>query len=204
MKKQWLTPVNIVFGVILAAGAAGCGRGPDADQIVFDEHDSHAEERIVHIPPGSVDDFGIRVATARSGSISVTTELPGEVRVNGDRMAHVAPRVGGVVLEVHASLGDSVRAGQLLAVLESRELADAKALFLASVERLKLADAVFEREERLRNERISSEQDFLDARRALAEARIERRTAEQKLHALGFSNGDLEGLSNLHDATFTL
>ena len=97
-----------------------------------------------------------------------------------------------------------MRAGQLLAVLESRELADAKALFLASVERLKLANAVFEREERLRDERISSEQDFLDARRALAEARIERRTAEQKLHALGFSNGDLEGLSNQHDATFTI
>jgi cobalt-zinc-cadmium efflux system membrane fusion protein len=119
-------------------------------------------------------------------------------------MAHVAPRVSGVVKEVFASLGDPVREGQVLAVLESRELADFKADFLASVERLKLADAIFRREERLWNEKISSEQDYLDARRGLAEARIARRAAEQKLHALGFSSSDLEGLSDQHDAAFTV
>ena len=142
---------------------------------------------------GDLSELGIRVEVAGPGLVENSTELPGEVQVNGDRMAHVAPRVSGVVKEVFASLGDSVRGGQVLAVLESRELADSKADFLASSERLKLADATFRREERLWDEKISSEQDYLDARRGLAEARIARRAAEQKLHALGFSSSDLEG-----------
>ncbi len=196
---------DLIFWVAILAflPVLGCGQAPGADDHAGEESEAHIEERVVHIGANAASDFGIRVETARSGQIAVSTDLPGEVQVNGDRMAHVAPRVGGVVNRVLVSLGDNVRKGQLLAVLESRELADAKADFLASTERLKLADATFNREERLRNERISSEQDFLDARRGLAEARIERRAAEQKLHALGFSQEDLEGLSDQHDATFT-
>jgi len=133
----------------------------------------------------------------------VTTELPGEVQVNGDRMAHVAPRVGGVVREVKVSLGDTVRKGQLLAVLSSRELADTKAAYLAATERLRMADATFAREERLWKGKISSEQDYLDARQKRAEGRIELRTAEQKLLVLGVTAGEIQRLPDSHDVALT-
>ena len=119
--------------LIVGCGMAGlmtmsaCGRASLTDEHSGEDAEAHAEERFVHVEPDVLDELGIRIETAGSGSIGLTVELPGEVQVNGDRMAHVAPRVGGVVDEVFASLGDSVRRGQLLAVLESRELADAKA-----------------------------------------------------------------------------
>ena len=195
--------LNLVSGVIWIIALSACGNAPVAVDH-GDDAEEHAEERSVHIEEAMRNELGIRVDTAESGSVELITELPGEVQVNGDRMAHVSPRVGGVVESVFVSLGDKVRRGQILAVLESRELADAKAVFLATAERLKLADATFRREERLWKERISSEQDYLDARRGQAEARIERRAAEQKLHALGFSQDDLDALINQHDAEFTV
>jgi len=115
----------------------------------------------------------------------------------------VGPRVGGVAREVLVSLGDTVRAGQLLAVLESRDLADAKTAFLAANVRLGLADATFKREERLWREKISSEQDYLDALNMRAEARIAYRSSEQKLHALGFSKLEVEQLPDQHDVVLT-
>ena len=200
---ETMGPVKVGIFAMALFGVWACG-GP-AEQHVTEpgETDRHTEG-VVTLEAGDLSELGIRVEVAGPGSVEMTTELPGEVQVNGDRMAHVAPRVSGVVKEVFASLGDPVREGQVLAVLESRELADSKADFLASSERLKLADSTFRREERLWNEKISSEQDYLDARRGLAEARIARRAAEQKLHALGFSKADLEGLSDQHDATFTV
>ena len=39
------------------------------------------------------------------------------MRINGDRLAHVTPKVGGSVREVHKSLGDSVRRGEVRSVL---------------------------------------------------------------------------------------
>ncbi len=201
-RSDWRPCIGL--SVLLVFAVSGCGGAPSVDELVHERVETHTDSRVVHLDPRAVDGLGIRIETAQAGEVAVTVNLPGEVRVNGDRMAHVAPRVGGVVNEVLVSLGDTVRAGQLLAVLESRELADAKASFLASAERLKLADATFRREERLWNERISSEQDYLDARRGLAEARIARRAAEQKLHALGFSQQNLDGLSEQHDADFTV
>jgi len=133
----------------------------------------------------------------------VTAELPGEVQVDGDRMAHVAPRVGGVVREVRASLGDTVRRGQLLAVLSSRELADAKATYLAGAERLRMANATFAREERLFEGKVSSEQDYLDAKQNRAEGRIESRASEQKLLALGVTAEEIRQLPDSHDVALT-
>ena len=200
-----MTRIQLTIALVLPLlGLTGCGGDSAPPALSVNEHDEHGEERTIQLGGSALENLGIELAVAGPGEIEFSTELPGEVQVNGDRMAHVAPRVGGVVKEVFASLGDSVREGQLLAVLESRELADAKAAYLASAERLKLADATFRREQRLWEEKISSEQDYLDARRGQAEARIERRAGEQKLHALGFSNTDLDGLSNQHDQDFTV
>jgi membrane fusion protein, heavy metal efflux system len=81
-----------------------------------------------------------------------------------------------------------------MAVLESRELVTVKAAFLASRERLSLAQATFERERSLWADQISAERDYLEAKNALAESQIALRTAKQELEALGFSRDFIENL----------
>jgi len=199
------------FGVFLAAVVGlslllvtGCGGSPRPNAPVIEAaHDDHGDKQVVHLEDVDLEQLGIEIAVAGPGRLSVTAELPGEVQVNGDRMAHVAPRVGGVVREVRASLGDTVRKGQLLAVLDSRELADAKASFLASAERLRMADSTFSREERLWKGKVSSEQDYLDAKQNRAEARIELRTAQQKLLVLGVTENEIKNLPDSHEIALT-
>ncbi len=97
------------------------------------------------------------------------------------------PRLGGVVREVTKSLGDTVTAGEVMVVLDSPELADAKAAYLAARERLSLFLSLFDREKMLYEKQISPEQDFLRAKQELAEARIAEQKAVQTLLALGLS-----------------
>ena len=117
-------------------------------------------------------------------------ELPAEVRLNEDHVAHIVPRVAGIVREVHKSIGDTVLEGELMAVLDSRELADAQAEYLAANSRLELARKEFAREKALWEEQISAEKDYLAASRELQEAQIAAR-AVQKLQALGLSEAQL-------------
>jgi len=194
---------RLLFASVLIVGGCGGGAADEQDVSARDTAEDHADDRLIRLDTDDLGALGIELETAGPGLIGVTIELPGEVQVNGDTTAHVAPRVGGLVREVFKSLGDRVRTGELMAVFESRELADVKATFLAAYERLGLAQALFEREERLWKQKISSEQDYLDARNTLAEARIELRAAEQKLHALGFFQEELDDLPTRHDATFT-
>jgi cobalt-zinc-cadmium efflux system membrane fusion protein len=86
-----------------------------------DDHDEHHEEpRVFKV--AQFENFGVRLATAGPGVVDAGIELPAEVRPNADRLAHIAPRFPGIVREVRRSIGDVVRAGDVLALIESENL----------------------------------------------------------------------------------
>ncbi|MFZ2447453.1 MAG: efflux RND transporter periplasmic adaptor subunit [Syntrophobacteraceae bacterium] len=146
---------------------------------------------------------GIEVGLAESGQIQNELSLPGVVALNEDRKAHILPRVPGVVREVRKGLGDTVRQGEVMAVIESGELAEVKAEYLAAREKTALAHAKFVREERLWKKKISAEQEYLEARQELAESKIALRSAEQKLHVIGLTHEQLDQLPRASDLYFT-
>lgn len=131
---------------------------------------------------------GIELGAAGPARIRSSLQLQGEIQFNQDRIAHVVPRLAGVVLRSGKNLGDAVKKGDLLAVLESKTLADLKSEYFAAQSRLELARVTHEREKRLWEEKISAEQDYLISRQALAEAEIVHRNVAQKLHAFGIVN----------------
>lgn len=64
--------------------------------------------------------------------IAEEIELPGKIAVDQDRLVHVSPRVTGIVQGVYKHLGEAVSKGELLAVLDSRELGDLKLEYLST------------------------------------------------------------------------
>ena len=174
------------------------GHGDPHDQAAEGGHghekEGHKDEKIVRLTKQELAEFGLEVATARAGKLALKITLPGEVVVNADRIAHIVPRVPGIVSKVAKSLGDRVRAGEVLAVLESRELADAKSGYLAAVEKGSLAKTSLIREKKLFGQKISSEQEYLNAKQSSAEAQIVLRSAAQKLRSFGFRDGYLKSL----------
>ncbi|MBW2043155.1 MAG: efflux RND transporter periplasmic adaptor subunit [Deltaproteobacteria bacterium] len=205
--------IFLVFGIVVGRKLNSRGRFQDIHpsghetQKAAGQHDEHegegVHEDIVRLSPQEMKEFGIEVGTAGPGKLQIYTSLPGEIRVNKDKSAHIVPRVPGIVKEVKKKLGDSVSKGELLAIIESRDLADAKAAYLAGLERLVSAKAAFAREEKLWEKKISSEQEYISAKQAYAEAQIELRSAEQKLHAIGFTEEYLKKLPELPDDSFT-
>ncbi|MGK7346436.1 MAG: efflux RND transporter periplasmic adaptor subunit [Candidatus Nitrospinota bacterium M3_3B_026] len=176
--------------------------GHDEGKAARVEGGGHGEE-VVLLTREQIKRFGIEVSIAGPGKIEKHVSLPGEIRVNADRLAHVVPRVAGVVRKVRKSLGDRVETGEVMAVIESRELSDANAACLAAREKLALAEANYAREEGLWKKKVTSEQDYLNAKQALAEARIELRSAERKLRALGFSEEYTQRLPSLPERSLT-
>jgi cobalt-zinc-cadmium efflux system membrane fusion protein len=98
-------------------------------------HD-HGAEPAVHLTAEERDRAGIELAAAERGTLSLSLHVPGEVVLNADRMAHIVPRAPGIVREVTKSVGDTVDEGEILAVLESAELGEAKVAYLAAYNEL--------------------------------------------------------------------
>lgn len=175
----------------------------ESGHVEEEHHDEHEDEKIVRMSEAELEEFGIKIAVAKAGGLEISRNLPGEIVLNENRLAHIVPRVPGVAIESLKNVGDPVLKGETLAVLESRELANAKAELLTARARKALATANYNREKDLWEKKITSEQEYISAKQALTEAEIELRSAELKLHALGFSEKYIKGLSSHPNATFT-
>lgn len=156
----------------------------------------------IELSSAALKDAGIELKTASPASIETVLTLPGQIQPNPRRTAHVVPRVEGVVIDVHKYLGDQVKTGEILAVLESRDLADLKSQYLVEVRRLDLARANFGRERQLWAEKISAKVDYLVAKKDWAESRALTEAAAQKLIALGLSRADLKAIASGKDSSF--
>lgn len=132
---------------------------------------------------------GIEIVSASARAITLSSSYPGEIRFNDDRTSHIVPQVSGFVEQVNANLGESVRKGQVLAVIASQEISQQRTELSAAQKRLELTRVTLGREKALWEEKISPEQDYLQARQAYQEAEIEVVNARQKVNAMtGSSN----------------
>lgn len=150
--------------------------------------EAHAEEEgKVELSAEQIQAAGIQLATAAPRDLSSLLTLPGEIRFDEDRTSHIVPRAAGVVESVAANLGQTVKKGDLLAVIASQQISDQRSELAAAERRVELARTTFQRERQLWVDQISAEQDYLLARQTLQEAEIALNNARQKMTALSGS-----------------
>ena len=166
--------------------------------------DDHAEEDVVRLSADEAHAAGVELAAAKIEMLSVALSLPAEVRFDPDRIANVAPPVGGVIRGLEATEGDVVAQGQTLAVLSSRELADLKAEFLTAQSTEALVRLELGRADELASRNVASQAQLQTARAELAGAAAAREAAETKLHALGLGHDVLDGLLEAEDGALSL
>ncbi|WP_076591281.1 efflux RND transporter periplasmic adaptor subunit [Herminiimonas arsenitoxidans] len=153
------------------------------------EGEAHDAENKIVLSDAQIKTAGVTLLTANAAHIKTALILPGEIQFNEDRTAHVVPRLAGVVQSVPANLGQQVKKGQVLAVIASTGLSEQRSELFAAQKRLTLAKLTFDREKKLWQEKISAEQDYLQAQQTLHETEIAVQNARQKLAALGADAG---------------
>jgi cobalt-zinc-cadmium efflux system membrane fusion protein len=187
-KKQTIA-IAVMAGIGLLLAALLLMPKREAASASEPAHAESAQEEIVKLDDAQAKAAGIVLAAAAPAKIGTAITLPGEIRFNEDRTAHVVPKLAGVVVSVSAELGQNVRQGQVLAVVASSGLSDQRSELLSAQRRLALAGTTFERERRLWQDKISAEQDYLQAKQAFNEAEIAVQNARQKLNAYGAGAG---------------
>lgn len=197
---------GLAFGIAVSAGFWGCGRGEEADHDHGEsakghadhegeghedhkEGEAHDEEGVVRITAEAQRRSGIVVKPAPAGSLSAQMEIPAEVQLNPDRVAHISPLVDGQLLSVDVTLGDQVKAGQQLARLRSVALGQARAELSRARAMREVAAQTRKRQRRLRAEGISSERSLLEAELAYKQADAEQDAASSRLRVLGVKGG---------------
>ena len=128
-KTEVLSWLALIAALLMGAGGLGCGSdsndGPTGETLhertESGETGEHHEEALVSLTAAEIEEFDLRVAPAGTATVDRRIELPGVVRANGDRLAHIVPRFAGIVTEVRKRIGDTVKNGETLAVIESSQ-----------------------------------------------------------------------------------
>ena len=135
----------------------------------------------------------IEVAPVGPGNLLRTVRVPGNVMMDPDRIGHVPAKVIGTVVELRKRLGDVVQKSEVVAYLESREVADAERDSDGG-RQLELQTTLIERERSLFEKKISAEQQLLRAENAFSLSKLRHDRARQKLSALDVDEAEIAEL----------
>jgi membrane fusion protein, heavy metal efflux system len=137
------------------------------------------------LPPDALERAGIRLAPVGRSAPSAATALPAVVAADGYRTVVVTPLLSGRVTRVLAELGQRVRRGEVLATVQSPELAEAAARLRSARAALEAHDRERERTERLAGIGAASRQELerVHAEHAAQVAEVE--SARARLDVLG-------------------
>ena len=105
---------------LAAASFTSCSRSAEKQEHVS-EHQAAPGSRQIEVSEEARKKSDIVLAVAGPAVIRQTMRLNGKINPNEDRMAHVSPRFPGIVKAVGKRLGDTVKKGEALAVIESNE-----------------------------------------------------------------------------------
>jgi cobalt-zinc-cadmium efflux system membrane fusion protein len=166
---------------------------PTADSPRAEKH-HEAKEGTITLAPEQIAAAGVSVGEVGDGELVRSLSVPGAIVPSGDRVARVAVKVLGTVAELRKRLGETVEQGEVVAVIESREVADAKSEYLATRLTHELQQTLAERAKRLVDIKAMAENEYLRTRNAFEDARVRWDVARQKLAALGMTEQQIAEL----------
>jgi membrane fusion protein, heavy metal efflux system len=204
MKRILLFVAGMAAGIaaIIALAAAtgwpvSLSAGRDHAETAPHARDAHDNgPRRVALSEQQILDSGITLEQANGGTLKRHFLAPGSLVPDANLIARVSVHVLGTVSELRKKLGDSVEKDEIVAAIESREVADAKSEYLAARVTNELRQTLFNRQRGLLESRAVSENEFLRTQLAANEAQIKLDGARQKLFALGLSESEIADLPN--------
>ncbi len=183
---------TVLTSLALMVAAAACSKGERTE--THDDKPSHVEgpartekkhESEVHLSSEAIERAGIRVGPAERRALTGGVAIPAEVQFDPSSTAHVGPLVPGRITKVSVALGDHVKRGQLLGVVASSDVSNARARLDQARARLSAAESTLRRQQQLSTEGITAQRSLIDAEAQVGELRAEVEGLRRQLSVFG-------------------
>ena len=181
----------IALLMLLAAVACGGREQPEAEETTV--ADSVPSNRI-SLTAEQITNAGIALGIVEERPAGGLLEATAEIEPAPNRFAQVGARVPGRITRLTVAEGDAVTQGQTLGTLDSPELGQTTGDYLAAATSASVAREIADREKLLFERKISSEREWRLAEAEAVRTRAMKEAAENRLHALGLTDRELDQL----------
>lgn len=177
----------------------------DRDHSEASEHSDHGEAsesdsagrseseaqgvRVIELSEQALKHISLGTEVVGYRDIVEPLRLSAEVQPDPDRIAHITPLVASQVTEVKVRPGDKVEKGQVLALLKSVQLGEARADVAQAKAALDVARDQFSRQEQLKASGIGAEKSYVEAQGAVKQAEAALAAAHARASVYGGTGG---------------
>jgi cobalt-zinc-cadmium efflux system membrane fusion protein len=196
MIRRFLRLPALGAALFVLAATAGCGDQP------VEKAGAPRDPMAIAVGP----ELATRLQTGQPFQVEVREVLrvPGRIETDETRLARIGAPVPGRITDLQAREGDTVRRGQVLAVLHSTELSTAQLAYLKALAQRSLAARAASRAQQLLEADVIGAAELQRRQAELAQAEAEVNAAGDQLKVLGMSAAALEKLAQsrtIHSVT---
>ena len=169
-------------------GLMGC----NAEKEVEEEPLQIADPNVVQISKALQDTLTLHKVAREP--MHETLRIPGRITVDEQSVTRIGASVVGRVTDIGVTLGQQVGAGQVLATLNSTELAQSQLSFIKAMQQVGLQEKAVERARLLLEAGVIGSAELLRREAELASAQADLNAARNQLQVLGMSDHDVHEL----------
>lgn len=205
MNKKWIISAVCIGATVLLAAGIGVAVYAQTRNGVESGSSDDATDAYRLVAPDTLEASartakvaGLRTILVEPRDVPVTLTLTGRTGLNMENVAHVHAQFGGKVTEVKPELGAQVKGPDapggptVLCVIESTDLANAKANYLQAKIQLKLDQENLVRTKELVKSTVLADKFLLDAESAVTKDAAVLEAARQQLLVFGLTQKDID------------
>ena len=138
----------------------------------------------------------VKIAAVGEAEIRDILRVPGSIQVDEQRVARIGASVTGRITDINVILGQDVKHGQVLATLNSTELAQNQLLYIKASQQIALQTKAVERARQLFEADVIGAAELQRREAELSAAKADLYTAKEQLHVLGMSDKSIAQIAN--------
>ena len=161
------------------------------------------EANVIHYEKNAPQLAYLKTAIVEVGQVPTTEALQGAIVYNDDLTSKITTPIAGRVTKIYAQIGDKVKMGQPLVMIDSPEFGQANADLMKSESDLTLKNQAFERSKTLYEGEVIAKKEFEAAAADLKQAEAEHQRALNRLKNYGVSKNNNFMLSTKVDGIVT-
>lgn len=197
-RAVWHSRVCFEIGIVvlIAIGQLACeAKQEEIPKAPSQSTKALQDSGVIELPDDSPSLAQIQTDRVAMRPIRITLKAQaGKVQPNENRLAHLSPRVPGRIVSVYANLGDRVKKGDRLLLLDSPAFGEAQLEYRKAKTTLGVTEKALERAKALIDRGAIGAGEHQRREAEYENARADLHEAEEKLHLLGMTEQEIRRL----------
>lgn len=185
--------IKVLILILSLSMFISCGKKQEAVEEIKEEHNNEEDNKTeISLSMEQIKLMGIEVSPIKDMNISGYIKVTGEVKINQEQESKVGGIISGRIKSVYVKEGSNVRAGQVLATIESIDLVGIQTDYISAKNEVEYTKQELDRQNRISD--ISSKKSIAELEANYKRALTNMRSLEQLLSGYKINKNRLDNL----------